>query len=116
MAVLLKFIADVIDNDGVITVSFDIVNTGERSGAETAQLYITDLESLLPRPVKELKGFKKLYLEAGERKTVIMEIAIKYLQFYNPDIHKWIYEPGRFKVYIGASSNDIKLCAEFIGV
>ena len=112
----LKLSTVVIDNDSVITVSFDIINTGERSGAETAQLYITDLEPSLPRPIKELKGFKKIYLGSGERKTVIMEITIKYLQFYNLGIHEWIYEPGRFKVHIGASSNDIKLCAEFIGV
>ena len=73
------------------------------------------MESTLPRPVKELKGFSKVELEPGEKKTVEILIDKTALQYYDPEKNDWVYEPGEFKVLIGASSRDIKIKAEFTG-
>ena len=112
----LKLSGNDLDSNSEIDISFDITNTGNRDGSETAQLYISDTESSLPRPVKELKGFEKVFLKAGEYKTVTMKIDISHLKFYKPEIHEWIYESGEFKLLIGASSKDIRLETKFIGL
>jgi len=89
------------------TVSVKVKNSGKRAGSEVVQLYISDLKSSLPRPVKELKGFKKVYLNAGEEQTVSFSIDKRALQFFNDSKHEWIAEPGKFEALIGASSTDI---------
>ncbi|MBD3319909.1 MAG: hypothetical protein GF350_02320 [Chitinivibrionales bacterium] len=94
-------------------VTFDIVNTGSRSGAEIAQVYIGCRSSVVPRPVKELKGFVKVYLDAGERKTVHIDIVPKTLAFYDSGSHEWQSESGTYDIYVGASSADIRLTASF---
>ncbi len=96
-----------------VSASFDLVNTGEVTGEEIAQVYISDLESSLPRPEKELCGFAKVHLEAGERKSVTVPIPRRALQFYNPGLHAWISEPGEFEVLVGASAADIRLAGRF---
>jgi len=90
------------------TVSVKVKNTGKRSGAEVVQLYISDLKSSLPRPIKELKGFKKILLNAGEEQVVSFTIDKEALQFFDDSKHEWITEPGKFEALIGASSTDIR--------
>jgi beta-glucosidase len=91
-----------------ITVSIPVKNTGARAGAEIIQLYIKDDKSSLPRPEKELKGFQKVFLQAGEEQTVTFAIQPEALQFYDDQQSAWVAEPGKFTVLIGASSTDIR--------
>ena len=91
-----------------VTLSVNVKNTGSRDGAEIVQLYISDLKSSLPRPVKELKGFEKVFLKAGEEKTVSFTIDKEALSFFDADKHDWVAENGDFEALIGASSTDIK--------
>ncbi len=96
-----------------IKVIFELINAGEREGSEVCQLYISDVETVLPRPVKELKGFEKVFLKPGERKRVEMKIDISMLRYFNPDRKKWMADAGEFKVRVGASSLDIRLEGSF---
>ncbi|MDE7373439.1 MAG: fibronectin type III-like domain-contianing protein, partial [Clostridia bacterium] len=99
-------------NEGTnLSVSFTIKNVGEVAGAEIAQLYVSDVESTIFRPVKELKGFKKVYLEAGEEKTVTLTLDSRAFAYYNVNINDWHIESGDFEILVGASSQDIKLKA-----
>ena len=97
---------------GKVSIKVDIVNTGTRAGEEVVQLYINDRVASITRPVKELKGFKRIALEPAETKTVEFELSTELLGFYNKDM-KLIVEPGVFKVMVGRSSEDIVLEGEF---
>ena len=88
-----------------LEVSVTVKNTGERDGVEIAQLYIRDCYSSVTRPVKELKGFERVELKAGESKTVTFTITPKHLQFYDIDMKRMV-EPGEFEVMVGASSRN----------
>jgi beta-glucosidase len=90
-----------------ITASVEIANTGLRDGAEVVQLYIRDVVGSITRPVKELRGFEKVFLKAGERKTVSFHISVNTLSFYNADL-KWVAEPGDFEIQIGTNSQAVK--------
>ncbi|NVM05175.1 MAG: glycoside hydrolase family 3 C-terminal domain-containing protein [Candidatus Helarchaeota archaeon] len=92
-----------------IRVSCDVVNSGKREGAEVVQLYVQDVESSVERPVKELKGFKKINLKSGEKGTVTFELEKQDLSFYDEKDHCWKAESGIFKLFIGSSSRDIRL-------
>lgn len=92
----------------ILTVTVPITNTGKREGSEIVQLYISDLESSLPRPIKELKGFKKIKLVPGETKFVEFKIDKKALSFFDDTRHEWVAESGKFEVIIAASSTDIR--------
>lgn len=94
--------------------SFKLKNTGKTDGAEVAQLYIHDLVSSEPRPLKELKNFEKIFLKAGETKWVSFEITDENLSFFSEKQNKWVVEPGEFEVQIGSSSGDIRLKDTFI--
>ncbi len=94
--------------DGNITVTVQLKNVGNREGSEIVQLYIADKKSSLPRPVKELKGFKKVKLAPGEEKTVSFIVDKTALSFFDDKKHQWIAEPGKFEAIVGASSRDIK--------
>ncbi len=94
--------------DENLTISIPITNTGTREGAEVVQLYISDLKSSLPRPIKELKGFDKVTLAPGETKEVSFTIGKDALSFFDADRHEWVAEPGKFEAIIGASSADIR--------
>ena len=94
--------------DDKFTISVKVKNTGKRSGSEVVQLYISDLKSSLPRPIKELKGFKKIQLNAGEEQVISFTIDKKALQFFDDSKHEWITEPGKFEALVGASSTDIR--------
>ena len=86
----------------------DITNTGTRAGSEVVQMYIRDLVSSVTRPVKELKGFKRVSLEPGETQTVTFDITPQSLAFYNVDMHE-VVEPGDFEIMIGNSSRNCDL-------
>jgi beta-glucosidase len=92
-----------------LKVKFSIKNTGKVAGAEVAQLYIQDIESSLPRPVKELKGFKKIFIKPGETKIVKLTLEKKDFAFWDINKHDWYVEPGNFNILVGSSSNDIRL-------
>lgn len=109
----LKLSSDSISAADTLTVSFDIVNTGERRGADVAQLYVADSEAAVPRPVKELKGFDRVDLDPGERRTVEIQLDRSALEYFDPTEKAWVAEPGEFEVLIGASSMDIRLRAGF---
>lgn len=99
--------------DGTITVSVPVKNTGSRAGAEIVQLYVSDLKSSLPRPVKELKGFRKITLKPGQEQTVSFTIDRKALSFYDDTKQDWVAEPGAFEALVGASACDIRGKAAF---
>ncbi len=90
-----------------ITASVTITNTGNMDGKEVVQMYIQDVVGSTTRPVKELKGFQKIQLKAGESKNVTFTISPNDLKFYNYDL-KFVSEPGDFKVFIGGNSRDVK--------
>ena len=94
-------------------VSLNVTNTGAIAGKEVVQLYIGDDECTLERPVKELKGFKKIYLAPGETKKVVFEIEPDMLKFYDPVRGGWILEKGMFTAYVGAASDDIRSKVSF---
>jgi beta-glucosidase len=98
--------------DDTIKVSVDITNTGKITGKEIAQLYIQDVESSIERPLKELKGFKKINLKSGQMGTVVFELNRNDLSYYNPIENSWVVEKGIFKILIGSSSKDIRLEGE----
>ncbi len=94
-----------------IKVIFKVKNTGSTAGAEVAQLYVADKESTVYRPVKELKGFRKIYLEPGEEKTAEITLCRRAFAFYNVEVNDWTVESGEFDILVGASSADIRLTA-----
>ena len=95
--------------DDSITISVEIKNKGQYRGAEIIQVYFHDQESELDRPEKELCGFTKMWLEAGEKKTGKITVPIKQLRYYNLDEKQWILESGAIDILVGSSSRDIKL-------
>ena len=98
--------------EGVVRVTADITNTGAREGQEVAQLYIQDVVSSVTRPIEELKGFRKVALRPGERKSVEFELAFDELSFLNRNLER-VVEPGTFRVMIGSSCQDIRLAGSF---
>ena len=105
-----KAVADkkVMGQDETLTITLPVTNTGCREGSEVIQLYISDLQSSLPRPVKELKGFSKVKLAPGETREVTFTIGKEALSFFDDPRHEWVAEPGKFEAWIGASSTDIR--------
>ena len=95
-------------SEDVLTITVPVTNVGNREGAEVVQLYISDLKSSLPRPIKELKGFQKVRLAPGETKEVTFTIAKDALSFYDDAQQTWIAEPGKFEAIVAASASDIK--------
>ena len=91
------------------TVSFDITNTGRYDAAEVAQIYVQDIESRVPRPVKELKGYEKVFLKKGETRRVEIRLDEEAFRFYDPVMHDFCVEPGEFGIFVGSSSRDIRL-------
>ena len=94
-------------------VSVSVRNNGPVAGAEVVQLYISDPESSVERPAKELKGFKKVFLQPGESQTVTFEIPDSALSFFDAEQHKWVLEPGEFIAHIGSGSDDIRTSVKF---
>ncbi len=98
---------------GRIEVSVEVTNVGDCDGAEVVQLYIADPESSVDRPAKELKGFEKVYLQAGQTAKVTFEIAEDALSWFDAEKHEWVAEPGEFQVLFASSSKDIKAMVPF---
>ncbi len=96
-------------NNNAWNVTFDITNTGKVFGTEIAQLYICDPVSTVPKPIKELKKFAKVELNAGETKTVAMTLTERDLSYYNVSLHRWVAEDGLYHVLVGSSSQNIRL-------
>lgn len=92
-----------------LTVSFKVKNTGNMDGAEIAQIYVADEESTIYRAPKELKGFRKIFLKAGEEKTVSVTLGKRAFAYYNTTLGDWHVESGKFRILVGASSRDIRL-------
>ena len=99
--------------DGTITITVPVTNTGKVAGEEVVQLYISDPKSSLPRPAKELKGFKKLSLKPGETANAVFTITADDLSFFDPAKHEWVAEKGKFVASVGAASDDIKSTVNF---
>jgi beta-glucosidase len=95
-----------------VTVNFAITNTGKVTGMEIAQVYIQDVESSVPRPVKELKGFKKVSLAPGQSEVVSVKLGRSDFAFWNPQTKEWFAEKGKFVIHVGPSSADIRLKQE----
>jgi beta-glucosidase len=94
-------------NGGSLIASVTVTNSGQYDGAEVVQLYIRDLVGSTTRPVKELKGFEKIFLKKGESKTVSFKVTPEMLKFYNYDL-KFVCEPGDFDLMIGGDSKHVK--------
>ena len=94
-------------------VSLTVKNTGPRAGAEVVQLYISDPECSVDRPEKELKGFRKVFLQSGESATVEFPISKEDLSFFDAAAHRWTAEPGKFIARVGSASDDIRTSVEF---
>lgn len=99
--------------DETVTFTVSVTNTGNTAGAEVIQLYISDLKSSLPRPVKELKGFEKVYLEPGQTKDVSITVGREALSYYDDTLQDWVAEPGDFEALIGTSSDRIATKTRF---
>ncbi|HEX9973087.1 MAG TPA: fibronectin type III-like domain-contianing protein, partial [bacterium] len=108
----LKISPKEIPTAGKATISLVVQNTGKLRGEEVVQLYIHDLHASVTRPVKELKGFKRIELEPGQKQKVQFELAADLLAFYDQDM-KLVVEPGEFEVMIGSSSEDIRMSGTF---
>ena len=105
----LKLSSDKINDNDKLTITFNIKNTGKYDGFEVAQVYVKDIESTIFRPEKELKGFDKVFIKAGESATVSIELDKRSFAYYNVDVKDWVVESGEFEILVGASSRDIKL-------
>lgn len=98
-----------LSKDGTFTATFTITNKGKVAGDEIAQVYIQDVKSSVKRPLKELKGFKRVSLNAGESKEVTLTLTKQDLSFWDVKSNGWVAEPGDFKILVGGSSANIKL-------
>ena len=99
--------------DDEITFTVSVTNTGSKAGSEVIQLYISDLKSSLPRPVKELKGFNKVYLEPGQTREVSITVDREALSYYDDSLQDWVAEPGAFEALIGTASDKVSSKVRF---
>lgn len=95
-----------------VAIQVDVTNVGDRSGEEVVQLYVNDVMASVTRPVKELKGFERIELAAGERKRVRFDLAVDQLAFYDRQMQR-VVEPGTIQVMVGSSSEDIRVIGQF---
>ncbi len=101
-----------INQDVIITATCTIKNSGKIKGTETVELYVQDVESSVPRPIKELKGFQRVELDPGQSTTVVLTLDKKAFSFWNPKTKDWYAEKGKFIIHVGSSSKDIRLKKE----
>ncbi len=104
--------AEKINDTDTLAVTCKIKNIGDRDGAETVQLYVSDCESAIFRPKKELRDFCKIFLKKGEEKTVTFTLSKRAFAYYNININDWHVQSGDFEILIGTSSRDIRLKAK----
>jgi beta-glucosidase len=98
---------------GTVDVSFDILNTGTRAGAEVAQVYVGEPDAGVPRPVKELKGFSRVMLAPGESRRVTVTLDRRAMAYWDTGSHDWKIDAGKFVVYVGDSSQNLPLQGTF---
>jgi beta-glucosidase len=96
-------------SNGQLKIDFDLTNTGRRHGEEVVQLYVKHLESKVARPIKELKGFKRVAVKPGETEQVRLLLSADQLAYWNVAKHQFVVEPGKIQIVIGSSSADVKL-------
>lgn len=101
----LQLPTDKLAANGTLEISFDLTNTGKYDGTEVVQLYVQDIFGSVTRPVKELKGFQRVSLKQGEKKTVTFSLPVKELAFWNIDMQK-VVEPGEFNLWVGPNSTE----------
>ena len=104
----LKLSADKIKADGQVDISVVVENNGKRAGDEVVQLYVHQVKSRVTRPAKELRGFQRISLQPGEKKTVTLTLSAGKLALWDEKTHGFVVEPGTFDVMVGASSSDIR--------
>jgi len=107
----LRLSAEKIRDTETLTVTVTVTNTGKRAGKAVAQLYVGDPESTVLRPVRELKGFRKVALQGGESKDVSFTLDKRSFAYWNTEIHDWHVESGEFILSVGDSSRNLPLCA-----
>jgi beta-glucosidase len=100
-------------NPDSVSVSFDVKNVGTRAGAEVAELYVGDSHSSVPRPVKELKRFAKVFLQPGEKQRVNLTLDRRSFSYYDVKNKRWTAQPGDFSILVGSSSTQIQLSGTF---
>jgi len=98
-----------LSSDGSINVSLEVKNTGSRAGAEVVQMYVTHLHSSVDRPLKELKGFTRIILQPGQKKTLTLPLAGKQLAYWDTHKQRFVVEDDRIQIMVGSSSADTKL-------
>jgi beta-glucosidase len=98
---------------GLVRVSFKVGNTGKRAGAEIAELYVGEKNPAVPRPIKELKGFQKVFLRPGESKTISLELDQRSFAFFNTTTKQWDAPADTYSILVGSSSQDIRLTGKF---
>ena len=103
----------VLTEDGRISFTVSVTNTGSRAGSETIQLYISDRHASVDRPDKELKAFQKVFLQPGETRDVTMTIGRDALSYYDEATHRWKADPGKFDTLVGTASDQIAGKCEF---
>ena len=102
-----------LNGNNQVIVSFTVANTGNLAGAEIAELYVGQQNLSITRPIKQLKGFQKLFLQPGESKEVTLKLDQRSVAYFNTTIHQWDGLPGTYNVLVGASSQDIRLSGQF---
>jgi beta-glucosidase len=106
----------VVDADGRIAVSFNVTNTGQLAGSEAAQVYVGEQGAPVPRPVKELKGFAKVFLQPGETQRVTVYLNQRSLSYYDTSRNAWVSDAAPFEILVGASSQDIRLRGQLLNI
>jgi beta-glucosidase len=109
----LKLTPDNDSNEPKLTVQFELANTGERVGAEVAEIYVQPIHPGVFRPLKELKGFKKVFLQPGEKQTISVVLDRQAFSYNDPDLKGWVAAKGDYKILVGGSSRDIHLNGTF---
>jgi beta-glucosidase len=109
----LKIAPPQLNGNNHVNVTFTVTNTGNRAGAEIAELYVGQQNPPLARPIKELKGFQKVFLQPGASQKVTLELGQRSVAYFNATIHQWDGLPGMYNVLVGASSQDIRLSGQF---
>lgn len=100
--------------DGILKITIDVENVGERVGDEVVQLYVRDLQCSVVRPTKELRGFERITLAPGEKRSMTFTLKGNQLAFWDEtERHEFVVEPGEFELYVGSSSQDIRACRRF---
>jgi beta-glucosidase len=101
------------ESHGTVDVSFDLANVGKRAGAEIAELYVQPVHPAVDRPVKELKGFEKVFLAPGESTRVNLTLDRRSFAYFDPDKNEWRADPGIYEIVVGSSSRDLRLKRSF---